>query len=104
VPYTAPEWECEQRSGAGLSSDRWSGFRTLGNRMCVVVWKETVLSVFFKGNSADQSASAEADLHASTQKNLRIVWKMVVHYLAHNSQLLGHSFSKFIFGIKSISE
>jgi len=66
-----------------------------------VVWKETTLSVFFKGNSAEQSATAEADLHAATQNNLRILWKLIVHYRAHNNQLLGHSFSKFIFGIKS---
>lgn len=102
VPYIAPEWECEERSGAGLSSDRWSGFTTLEDRMCVMVWKETALSVFFKENSAQQSASAEAYLHAATQQNLRILWNLIVHHRAHNSQLLGHSFSKFIFGIKSI--
>jgi len=67
--------------------------------MCVVVWKETALSVFFKGNSAEQSASAEADLHASTQHNLRILRKLIVHYRAHNTQLLGYSLSKFICGI-----
>ena len=99
VPYIASEWECEERSGAGLSSDRWSGFRTLGDRMCVVVWKETTLSVFFKGNSTEQSASTEADLHASTQHDLRILWKLEVHYRAHNSQLLGYSLEKFICGI-----
>lgn len=73
VPYIALEWECEERSGAGLSSDRWSGFRTLGDRMCVVVWKETALSVFFNGSFAEQSASAEPDLHAATQQNLRVL-------------------------------
>jgi hypothetical protein len=72
--------------------------------MCVVVWKETALLVFFKGNSAEQRASAESYLHAATQQNLCILLKMIVHYRAHNSQLLGRSLRKFICGIKSISE
>jgi hypothetical protein len=104
VPYIAPEWECEERSGAGLSSDRWSGFRTLGDRMYVVVWNEVAMSVIFKGNSAAQSASADADLHAATQQNLHILWKLIVNYRAHKSQLQGHSLRNFICGIKSISK
>ena len=69
VPYIAPEWEWEERSGAGLRSDRWSGFRTVRDRMSLVVWKGTALpvflTIFFEGNAAEQSASAETDLHVA---------------------------------------
>jgi hypothetical protein len=58
------------------------------------------LKLFFKRKSAGQSPSAEADCHAATQQNLRILWKLKVYYRVHNSQLLGHILSNLVQGIK----